>query len=141
VFLFTSLYTLDFSLWPQLREYFQFFLLARRGCSTATAVTDLQDSGEEEIKNRPFRSVKSKIKTPDTLTSGVSEVVGFLHLRNLYFLQICFLGEFTQYIGLTPFLYFHNTARKQTFQDGMFHKKNRKKLEEVSMDKEIMNVI
>ena len=39
------------------------------------------------------------------------------------------------------FLYLHNTSGFLFFQDGMFHKKISKKLEKVSMDKWISNMI
>ena len=39
------------------------------------------------------------------------------------------------YIGLTPFLYLHNTAGSEKLQDGMFHKNGRKKLEKLRMDR------
>ena len=43
-------------------------------------------------------------------------------------------GVVYQYIGLTPFLYFHITSIFQTFQDGIFHKKIHKKLWKLRID-------
>ena len=39
------------------------------------------------------------------------------------------------------FLFFYNTSEIRIFQDGMFHKKISKKLEKVSMDKLMSNMI
>ena len=39
------------------------------------------------------------------------------------------------------FLYLYNTSGLLTFQDGMFHKNGYKKLEKVSIDKRISNMV
>ena len=39
------------------------------------------------------------------------------------------------------FLYFYNTSCLLFFQDGIFHKKTGKKLEKLSMDKAISNML
>ena len=45
-----------------------------------------------------------------------------------------FEGVFTQYIGLTPFLYLYDTAGSGDFQVGMFHKIFPEMLAGVSID-------
>jgi len=76
-----------------------------------------------------------------TQDQGSSIVDGINHLHNLLLSTDLFLVEFTQYIGLTPFLYLHNTSGFLFFQDGMFHKNWHKKLWKLSIDKRIPNMI
>ena len=57
---------------------------------------------------------------------------GFHRLRNLI-LSID-SWEFAQYIGLTPFLYLHNTLVFFKTQDGIFHKKRMPNLSKMRMD-------
>lgn len=41
----------------------------------------------------------------------------------MWLTSLSYIWEFTQVIGLTPFLYFYNNGRIRIFQDGIFHKK------------------
>ena len=72
------------------------------------------------------------MKTPDSYRQGFQKLLGSgIYVTSTFY---DFEGEFGQYIGLTPFLYFYDTIRSSFLQDGMFHKKQPKKLEKLRMD-------
>ena len=62
---------------------------------------------------------------------------GITHFRNLLLSIDLFLGSLFRTIGLTPFLYLHHTAGKGIFQDGMFHKRKGKSLEDTQIYRSI----
>ena len=68
------------------------------------------------------------------------KLLGSIILRNLCFLQICLQESLTSTLD-SLLLYLYHTSGLFILQVGMFHKNRCKKLEKVSIDRAIPNMI
>ena len=93
------------------------------------------------MKKRPFRDEKEANEKPLTHNrQGFQKLLGSSIYITSTFYRFVLMGVYLVH-WTHSFLYLHNTSSLLTFQDGMFHKNERKKLEKVSMDKGMLNVI